>query len=310
MSVGSDLVVIGSVNVDHVYRMDSLPSPGETTLARGDVRVTLGGKGANQAVAVARLGFAVEFVCALGDDEAGAWAMSQLAATGVTVRAQTHGSATGKALVFVDDRTAENCIVVVPGANRDLAFDGLSADTPPRLVLAQAEVDLEIVARFFRDAPNGTVRVLNLSPICELPTSLLDCVDGIIVNEGEAKTMLSVDSDDPAELENLARSFASERQVWLVVTLGARGAVYYDARDTVVDQGFSVTAVDSVGAGDAFAGAFCAALAQGASAAEALRLATANGALATTRSGAAFGMPTRSEIKNVFGLDFAKVAGA
>jgi ribokinase len=261
------VLVIGSLNVDLVVAVPVHPHPGETVLGSG-LRRFPGGKGANQALAAAAAGAAVRLVGCVGADPAGAAYLAGLAERGVDVTGirRVAGEPTGLALITVDP-AGENVIVVVPGANAAVTGDDLDVGAAD-VVLLQLEVPLAAVEQVVRRAAAaGTRVVLNLAPYADLPVELLDLCDPVVANEHEA-----------ARLPRPPRS--------LVVTLGAGGARWSRDGDPVHVDAPGVEVVDTTGAGDAFAGALAAALADGADRRAALEEAVAAGAAAVTRAGA------------------------
>lgn len=264
------VVVVGSLNVDLVTRVDRHPSPGETVLGSDLVRLR-GGKGANQASAARRAGAAVTMVGRVGDDADGQAYRAALADVGIDVTSlePTPGVPTGTALIVVDP-AGENAIVVAPGANARLGADDVRAAGAviehADVVLVQLEIGDEAVRAVAEvAAAAGTRLVLNASPVRELPRSLVEQADPVVVNEHEAQAYGLNGADDG-----------------VCVTLGSRGARW---GGTTVPAPH-VRAVDTTGAGDAFAGALAAALAAGDGREAALRAAVAAGAEATTWSGA------------------------
>lgn len=262
------VVVLGSLNVDVVTLVERHPSPGETILGESAGRFA-GGKGANQAMAARRAGAQVTMVGAVGADEAGAAYVRRLEAHGIEADvARLPDAPTGSALITVDE-AGENTIVVVPGANALLDTRDVPIG-PGDVLLATLEVPVETVAHVARRAHHAGARVvINLSPYAVLPHDVVALADPVVVNETEMS--LLADSDlIPTSL---------------VVTFGAAGAAW---NGTQVD-GIRVPddeVVDTVGAGDAFAGALAAALAAGLDREEALTRANAAGAAAVRWSGA------------------------
>jgi ribokinase len=282
-----DVCVIGSANLDLVARTPRIPGPGETVLGTSYAEHA-GGKGLNQAVAASRAGARTAFVGAVGDDAAGALLRSVLAGAAVESRAvrTTHEHATGRALITVSD-DAENSIVVVPGANGALTPPD---ELPPAaVVLAQLEVPVAVVLRAFTLARRAGARtVLNPAPARELPDDLLGLTDVIVPNEHELALLGGPD-------RQLAAGAGA-----LVVTLGARGArIIVGGRPERAQPAFSVEAVDTTGAGDAFCGALGARLAAGDDIDAAVRWAAAAGALATTVAGAVPSLPSADAVAAV-----------
>lgn len=278
------VVVVGSANLDLVYRVAALPAPGETVLSTGAAKHP-GGKGNNQVIAVARAGAPATFVAAIGADADGDQLVSTLEEAGVTLLLRRPSTPTGTALITVDD-DAENSIVVNSGANNDLVDltdDERAAIAAAGILLMQLETPLPTViaaATAARDA--GTTVVLNAAPFRPLPPELLALVDLLVVNEVEAA---DVGEEQLAEVPEC------------VVTLGARGAVVRDRAgvETAVASP-KVDAVDTTGAGDTFCGALVAALSDGLDLAAAARFAVAAGALSVQREGAVSSIPTRAAI--------------
>jgi ribokinase len=264
------VVVVGSANLDLVYRVERIPGPGETVLAIG-YESNPGGKGNNQVIAVARAGAPVAFVAALGRDSAADEIVASLDASGVTQLVRRVDAPTGTALITVD-QTAENTIVVSSGANamlRDLDADERAAIEQADLLLLQLETPLETVieaAAVAREA--GTTVVLNAAPIQSLPTDLLESLDLLIVNEHEAAHLARgvhpgieipeiLHTADAAHIADVLTGLG----VAVIVTLGAEGAlVAVPGEPAAHVPGIRVKAVDTTGAGDTFCGALLAAL--------------------------------------------------
>ena len=292
--------VVGSINVDLVVRTPRLPSPGETILG-GPFDRFPGGKGANQAVAAARCGALVEMVGALGDDEHGRAMRAMLDGEGIGsagVQAVA-GSPTGVALITVEEG-GENTIVVAPGANATVGPAGVEACTPAIQVadalLMQLEVPIEPRCWPQRRSRSGfqTRVVLNAAPATALPEELIELLDVLIVNRIEAAHVSGREATDPPEL--LAQTLVDRGVAMVVVTLGAEGAVILEGQTLHVIPAFRVNSVDAVGAGDAFAGAFVAALAEGQDTETAGQFAAAAGALATVTHGAIPSLPSRQDV--------------
>ena len=285
----TDLVVIGSLNLDFVVAVPQLPKPGETVAGpRAERRP--GGKGANQACAAARLGATVRLAGLVGDDTIGSELLSAVGAGGVDVShvAVLHGSSTGMAFIAVDE-SGENMITVASGANRCLTPEALAGRAGLRALLhgasallLQLETPLPAsVAAAHAARELGIPVVLNAAPCPahrapEL-TRLLQLTDALIVNESEAASL--ADTADPTALLPLGPTVA-------VVTLGRSGASAANAAGRVDVPGFVVPSVDTVGAGDTFCAQFAVAWASGTPLPEAVRRSCAAGALATTTAGA------------------------
>jgi len=282
------IAVVGSINLDLVVAVERHPTPGETVVG-GDCRQYPGGKGANQAVAAARLGAKVAMVGRVGADAQGAWLRDGLWTEGVQVEhvREDRQAPTGVAMIAVDAR-GENTIVVSPGANarvdaRDVAA-AREVVSGAEVVLVQHEVPPEAVAAAIATA-GGTV-VLNPAPARGLAAP----VDVLVPNRGELET-LAGGRGDPV---TLARSIAAAGAV--VVTLGAEGAVVVEGDRAERVRAPQVEAVDSTGAGDAFCGALAEAMAGGATVVEAARWAVRVAAVSVTRPGAQGGLPRREDV--------------
>jgi ribokinase len=298
------VIVVGSANLDLVYRVERIPAPGETLLARSRAEHP-GGKGNNQAIAAARSGATTAFVGALGDDEAGALLRAGLEDAGVTCLLRRSAGPSGTALIVVSD-DAENTIVVDGGANRelvDLTDAERDAISSASFLLLQLETPIETVIDAAGTAHrSGTVVVLNASPIRDLPDELISGVDVLLVNEHEAKLIAAADEAGSTDAARLSTRLL-EQVPAAVITLGSRGA-FVASRDGGEElvPGIGVDAVDTTGAGDTFSGAFVAALAERgegiASVAlrEAARFAGAAAALSVQREGAVSSIPTREAI--------------
>lgn len=305
---GPEVVVVGSANLDLVLEVDTIPVAGQTVLG-GDLQRIPGGKGANQAVAAARLGRRVAMIGRVGDDDAGAVLRHALDSAGVDTSGllTTERTPSGTALIAVG-ADGDNAIVVSPGANSRLsatdvenASDVLGA---AEVVLLQLEVPLEAVtsaARFAR----GTV-VLNPAPAptSVLPSDLLDGVDVIVPNQTELTTLAghtglsAIGVVDPETAVALARGLPVAAAV---VTLGAAGAMVVTPTDATHVPAPAVVPVDTTAAGDAFCGALADALVGGADLVEATEWAVRVGAVATLRRGAQPSLPTAVEVERLLG---------
>jgi ribokinase len=290
------IVVVGSANTDMVVRSAYLPARGETVLGEKFV-MTAGGKGANQAVATARLGADVTFVARLGRDVFGDRALAGYQAEGINSAyiARDDEEPSGVALIVVD-RAAENIIAVAPGANGRLsAEDVRAAESAIREadgVLLQLEIPLEAVRAAIDLARRHGVRViLNPAPAQPLPGDLLRGVDVLTPNENEAAKLIAGPADSALEAM-IARGAGS-----VIMTCGAAGCeVISDGKRQRV-PGFHVEAIDTTGAGDCFNGALAVALARGSNLIDAARYANAAAALAVTHFGAQAAMPTDEEVR-------------
>ncbi|MER5770385.1 ribokinase [Streptomyces sp. NPDC001985] len=294
-----ELLVVGSANADLVTRVERRPGAGETVLG-SDLAVHPGGKGANQAVAAARLGARTALLARVGDDGHGRLLLEAQREAGVDVSGVLVGGApTGVALITVDP-SGDNSIVVSPGANARLTPADVRDAAPlfraARVVSVQLEIPLATVAETVRALPPGGRLVLNPSPPAELPAEVLAACDPLIVNEHEARFLLGEEAgDDPA---GWARALLARGPRSVVVTLGAEGALVAEGDgDTAVRvPSPRVRAVDTTGAGDAFTAALAWRLGLGEELAAAAAYAARVGAAAVTRKGAQDSYPTAEQL--------------
>lgn len=285
------ILVAGSANLDFVVQAANIPAPGETVLGR-EFKTFPGGKGANQAIACARAGGAeTEMLLALGDDTFAAPVEASLYAAGVRMHTvRITDQPTGTAFICVSD-DAENAITVAPGANSALRPSHLPALTGFSHLLLQLETPVETVLAFAQAAHSQGVRVvLNAAPAQNLPAALLGFVDVLVVNAGELATL----TNHPG---TIAQSLNQLSVPCIVVTLGHNGCCARKDGEYSVQPAFSVTSVDTTAAGDTFCGVFVAALSKQKSLPQALRLATAAGALSCTKLGAQTSIPTQAEVE-------------
>ncbi|MEU7306011.1 ribokinase [Streptomyces sp. NPDC007206] len=293
-----DLLVVGSANADLVVAVERRPGPGETVLG-SDLAVHPGGKGANQAVAAARLGARTALLARVGDDAHGRMLLDSQRAAGVdTTGVLTGGAPTGVALITVDP-SGDNSIVVSPGANARLTPQDVKAAAgllrASRVVSAQLEVPLETVVEVVRGLAPGSRFVLNPSPPRPLPDEVVAACDPLIVNEHEAKVILgdTVTGETP---EDWARALLARGPRSVVVTLGGEGALVANRDATTRIAPVTVDAVDTTGAGDAFTAALAFGLGAGVGLEVAAAYAARVGALAVTRRGAQDSYPTAEEV--------------
>ncbi|MFA1550935.1 ribokinase [Actinomadura chokoriensis] len=297
MSERWDVVVVGSVNADLVVGVDRRPAPGETVLG-SDLVVHPGGKGANQAVAAARLGGRAGIVGRVGDDGHGDLLRGALAADGVDLAhlATTPGVPTGVALITIGP-DGDNSIIVSPGANARLGPADVEAARAmiagASVVSFQLEVPLPAVEAAARAAAEAGGRVvLNLSPPAPVPGELLALCDPLVVNEHEAAFLL----DGAGDAGELAAALAGSGPRSVVVTLGADGVVVADGEGVTGIPSPKADAVDTTGAGDAFTAALCLRLARGDALRDAARYAARVGAAAVRKPGAQSSYPTPDEL--------------
>ena len=299
----TEVVVVGSANLDLVVEVDTIPLVGETVLG-GDLRRIPGGKGANQAVGAARLGRSVAMIGRLGDDEGGLILRRALGADGIdtTHLLSTAGVPNGVALIAVGG-DGDNAIVVSPGANsRVVAADIEGASTvlaTATVTLLQLEVPLDAVTA--AAAVAGGVVILNPAPAPPhaLPIRLLSDVDVLVPNQTELATLAGYRGPvDRSVAEGLAVSLPTRS---VIVTLGAQGALVVDDGSTTHVPAPAVIPVDTTAAGDSFCGALADAIVRGADLVEAARWAVRVGAATTLRAGAQPSLPTPTEVESLLG---------
>ncbi len=292
--------IFGSINLDIITSVEHLPFPGETVLASATARLP-GGKGANQAVAAARMGAETHMVGAVGEGDAGSWMLSRLKADGIDVGgvATLPGVDTGTAYIAVDSQ-GENQIIVVPGANARLR------DARPvgeGVLLAQLEVPVAALLPVF--VKSQAIRILNGAPAVLDGKALFEHVDLLIVNQHEMAAFLGLDAvqgnDDMAGIAEAARGLLCREGQAAIVTLGAAGALAVWADRHLHVPSLPVIPVDTIGAGDCFCGALAALLDEGRSLEDALPYATAAAALCTLGQGAAPAMPMREAVEDLVG---------
>lgn len=299
------VVVVGSSNTDMVVKTSHLPKPGETVVG-GTFVMAPGGKGANQAVAAARLGAKTTFIAKVGDDLFGRQAVAGYQQEGIDTRwvLRDPHRATGVALILVDDR-GENMISVASGANEALSPDDIDhaaeAIRSADIVVMQLETPLPAVCRAAEIAASAGVPVIldpAPAPSGPLPEGLLRHVTYLKPNESEAERLTGVAVADQASAQAAADRLLAAGPKCVVVTLGARGALVVEqaGRGLMVPP-HPVSAVDSTAAGDAFCGAWAVALARGESPLAAARFAAVAGALAASRIGAQPSLPTEEEVR-------------
>ncbi len=296
------VLVVGSINMDMVAHASRLPAPGETLVGQSFVMAP-GGKGANQAVAAARLGAQVAFVSRVGTRQHGAELLQALEAEGVDASAVARDPAAlpGVAVIMVASEGGENAIVYVPGSNADLTPADVQAAAaqfqPGAVVVAQLEVPVPAIQQAFELARAAGARtVLNAAPALAVPTALLALCDWLVLNETEAQQLAGTE-----DVEAAARLLQARGARELLVTLGAAGVLMLDAAGQMQRlPATAVKAVDTVGAGDTFVGGLATGLAEGCSAEQAVRLGMAAAAIAVSRSGVQSAMPLRAELPAEF----------
>ncbi|MDT3720986.1 ribokinase [Pseudomonas oryzihabitans] len=297
-----DVVVIGSLNMDLVVRTPRLPKGGET-LAGHAFATAPGGKGANQAVAAARLGAQVAMIGCVGADPYGDFLTRSLVQEGIDCRGVSVANdvPTGIASILVDDQ-GQNAIVIVAGGNGELSVAHLQAQeallAKAKIVIAQLEVPLATVGgALARARALGKTVILNPAPATgPLPADWYAHIDYLVPNESEASLLTGLPVDNREQAEAAARQLIAAGARQVLLTLGSQGLLQVTAEGCRHHPATPVQAVDTTAAGDTFLGGFAAGLAEGLSVTEAIALGQRAAAIAVTRPGAQPSIPTRQEL--------------
>lgn len=295
------LVVLGSINADHILNVEQFPTPGETVIGK-QYKVAFGGKGANQAVAAGRSGANIAFIACVGGDDIGARILQQLAADRIDTRSveAIADSTTGVALIFVNGE-GENVIGINAGANAAVTPDYLGRHRQTIIdaeaLLMQLESPLEtVIAAANLAKQHHTQVILNPAPARDLPDALLAMIDIITPNETEAQRLTGVAVNSDEDAARAAQALHGKGIATVIITLGRRGVWLSEGGKGRRVPGFSVQAVDTIAAGDTFNGALVTALLEGRPMGDAVQFAHAAAAIAVTRPGAQPSVPWRQEI--------------
>jgi ribokinase len=302
------ITVVGSSNTDLVAKVPKLPAPGETVMG-SEFIIAPGGKGANQAVAVARIGGDVTFVAKLGMDDYGEQALKNFKKDGINTSFvfREPDVSSGVALIFVD-KTGENMLVPIPGANGRLSPDDIdkarSAIENADILVVQLEVPLEAVERAVAIAhKSGVPVVLNPAPGRKLDTSLIEKVSYLTPNETEAEILTDIKVTDDTTAQKAGKKLLDIGSKTVIITMGKRGAMLITQDGSELVPAFVVESVDATAAGDAFNGGLAYAIASGKDLREAIKFGNAVGALTVTKMGAQPSMPTRDELNKFLNSD-------
>ncbi|BBT92915.1 ribokinase [Enterobacter cloacae] len=301
MKTAGNLVVLGSINADHILNLETFPTPGETVTGN-QYQVAFGGKGANQAVAAGRSGANIAFIACTGDDDTGERVRKQLASDNIDVApvSVVEGESTGVALIFVNAE-GENVIGIHAGANAALTTERVEAQraiiSGADALLMQLESPVESVLAAAKIAhENHTTVVLNPAPARVLSDELLALVDIITPNETEAEKLTGIRVENDDDAARAAGALHNKGIGTVIITLGSRGVWVSANGEGRRVPGFKVKAIDTIAAGDTFNGALVTALLEGRAMDEAIRFAHAAAAIAVTRKGAQPSVPWRKEI--------------
>lgn len=297
------ILVFGSYVVDLASRAPHLPAPGETV--RGSVfRMGPGGKGFNQAIAAGMAGGDVDVVVKIGRDSFAELAVRQLEKSGMSAEHLIYSDQepTGTALILIDENTAQNSIIIVPGACGTVTPQEVLALEPlvcrAQYVLTQLETNLDATQAVIDMAHKcGAKNILNPAPAMQVSDELLAQVDIVTPNELEAEAITGIGIDGPEAAGRAAQYFFERGVGSVVITLGSRGAYAATPARACMIEPFQVEAVDTTGAGDAFNGGLAVALSEGKELFEACRFASAVAALCVTKMGTAPAMPARADVE-------------
>lgn len=292
------ILVVGSANMDLVVQAPHIPLPGETVLGHS-FQTHPGGKGANQAVAAARLGAGVWMAGCVGEDAFGQSLRASLTEAGVDLEhLRTVATPTGVALIEVD-RAGQNSIVVAPGANHEVQVEQVQSAiraVRPRVVLVQLEIPMAVIDALPNLMPGEALLVLNPAPAAPLGSDVLQRVDVITPNEHEAEALTGISPDSEAATREAGAALLALGPKAVVITLGSKGCFVAHRNASEFLPPVKVDPVDTTGAGDAFNGALAAQLDQGVPLRAACEFANRVAALSTTRRGAQEAMPTRADL--------------
>jgi ribokinase len=293
----NDILVVGSLNMDLVVRAPRFPAPGET-ISGEDLAIIPGGKGANQAVAAARLGADVSMLGRVGSDVFGQSLLDNLARNKVNAsRVQRDAAATGTAAIIVDAH-GQNSIVLSPGANGKVTPNDVADLPDAKILLLQFEIPAETVIVAAQRAREKGMRVIvNPAPARKVDPGFLRLVDILVPNESELSLLTDRPVTDSASAEAAARQLIAQGAEMVIVTRGECGALTVTKNDSYSVPSFQVEVMDTTAAGDAFIGGLAVSLAEDKPIREALTVANACGALAVTRFGAQPSLPTKDEVR-------------
>ena len=295
-----NVVVVGSINYDITSYLAEFPQPNETLFAK-DYKTAIGGKGLNQAVAAARIGAHVKMIGCVGTDGFGEQAIAHLTANGVDCDAVIHSdeTPTGFAAIMVND-AGDNMISVASGANKALLPEHVEAARDilesADIVITQSEVSAEVIAKALEIANGAGVKtVLNPAPADPSALPLLRHSTFVTPNESETEVLTGHYPEGDTGIQNAVAAFKKHGAQNVLITLGSRGALVSDGGEAHIVEPFSVTSIDSTGAGDVFNGVFSVSIARGLAPADAVRYASAAAAISVTRL-TADSAPTLDEV--------------
>ena len=300
-----NICVIGSLNMDLVVNVDTMPKPGQTIIGSNFKEVP-GGKGANQAVAMARLNGNVSMIGKVGEDGFGQTLINSLKNDKVdTTYIQTSKRATGVALITVD-KNAQNSIVVSPGANFEVKEDdidnNIEAIKNSDIVVLQLETPLNTIKYALNKAKElNKYTILNPAPAVKLDDEIIKNVDLLTPNETELEILSGVSIETEEDIQKAAQIMIEKGVKELIVTLGSKGSLYINKEKSMFKKAYKVEAVDTTAAGDSYTGALAVALSQDKNIEDAMDFASKVGALSVLKEGAQSSLPTLEDVKNFRG---------
>lgn len=297
-----NICIIGSLNMDLVVNVDTMPKPGQTLLG-GNFKEVPGGKGANQAVAMARLEGNVSMIGKVGNDSFGKRLIESLNKDNVnTDHVHTADCSTGVAFITVD-KNAQNSIVVAPGANFELTKDDIDKNIDciknSDIVVIQLETPLETVKYALQVAKSlNKYTILNPAPAVELDDEIIKNVDLLTPNETELEIISEVKIENEDDINKAASKMIKKGVKELIVTLGSKGSLYINEEKSFFKSAYKVDAVDTTAAGDSFTGALAVAISNDKTMEEAMDFASKVGALSVMKEGAQSSLPTLKDVEN------------
>ena len=300
-----NICVIGSLNMDLVVNVDTMPKPGQTIIGSNFKEVP-GGKGANQAVAMARLNGNVTMIGKVGEDGFGQTLINSLKNDKVdTTYIQTAKGATGVALITVD-KNAQNSIVVSPGANFEVKEDdidnNIEAIKNSDIVVLQLETPLDTIKYALNKAKElNKYTILNPAPAVKLDDEIIKNIDLLTPNETELEIISGVSIETEEDIQKAAQIMIEKGVKELIVTLGSKGSLYINKEKSMFKKAYKVEAVDTTAAGDSYTGALAVALSQDKGMEEAMDFASKVGALSVLKEGAQSSLPTLEDVENFRG---------
>lgn len=300
-----NICVIGSLNMDLVVNVDAMPKPGQTIIGSNFKEVP-GGKGANQAVAMARLNGNVSMIGKVGEDGFGQTLINSLKNDKVdTTYIQTTKGSTGVALITVD-KNAQNSIVVSPGANFEVKEEdidnNIKAIENSDIVVLQLETPLNTIKYALNKAKKlNKYTILNPAPAVKLDDEIIKNVDLLTPNETELEIISGVSIENEEDIQKAAQIMIEKGVKELIVTLGSKGSLYINKEKSMFKKAYKVEAVDTTAAGDSYTGALAVALSQDKGIEDAMDFASKVGALSVLKEGAQSSLPTLEDVKNFRG---------